>query len=526
MRPVLALALGALLPAALAAQATPPAAPAVRARTAYEDLQMFSQVLNLIRVNHPDSVPQHDLIVAAIRGMLGAADPHSYVATAYRLDPAREAALRAGKLFPVPVQFAYRDGAPVVAGVAPGSSAARADILPGDQLVTIDGTRVTAEGELELEALLSGPNGSAVRLGLERQRGDGSLVTLEREVRRERVAERSAVPAAFLLDAQTGYVRLTTFDNARAADDLHDALGKLEKAGMRRLVLDLRDNPGGLVKEAATAAGEFLPRGAVVYTQEGRRADLVDTGRVGRSFWSAERRFPMAVLVNAGTASAAELVAGALQDHDRALVVGRPSFGKSLLMQGFPLSDGSALYLVVGRVRTPCGRVVQRQYHGLTRRDYYRLAAAERDTAGRPSCRTAAGRTVYGGGGVYPDLLLPARATPGWLARLAETSVLTRWASAHAAEQGGAYPSLDALAERRAPAPGALEGLRRFAAAQGVAVPEGAEADALLGAAAVRRVADVKWGDAGYYRLAALLDGEVAGAAAALERSAAASPPR
>ena len=157
-------------------------------------------------------------------------------------------------------------------------------------------------------------------------------------------------------------------------------------------------SPGGLVKEAASAAGEFLPRGAVVYTQEGRRADLVDTGRVGRSFWSSERRYPMAVLINAGTASAAELVAGALQDHDRAVVVGRPSFGKSLLMQGFPLSDGSALYLVVGRVRTPCGRVIQRQYHGLTRGDYYRLAAAERDTAGRPSCRTDAGRTVYGGG--------------------------------------------------------------------------------------------------------------------------------
>jgi carboxyl-terminal processing protease len=329
------------------------------------------------------------------------------------------------------------------------------------------------------------------------------------------------VPAAFLLDARTGYVRVTTFDNDRAADDLHDALARLEKGGMRRLVLDLRDNPGGLVKEAAKAAGEFLPRGAVVYTQGGRKADLVDTGRVGRSFWSSERRYPTVVMVNAGTASAAELVAGALQDHDRALVVGRPSFGKSLLMQGFPLSDGSALYLVVGRVRTPCGRVIQRQYRGLARQDYYHLAGAERDTAGRPSCRTSGGRTVYGGGGIYPDLLLPdAGAPPAWLARLGEQSVLLRWASAHVAEQGGAYPSLDALAERRELAPGALESLRRFAAGQGAPVPEGAAADALLRAAALRRVADVKWGDAGYYRVAALLDADVARAAAAFEQAA------
>src|SRR5258705_11753527 len=107
-------------------------------------------------------------------------------------------------------------------------------------------------------------------------------------------------------------------------------------------------------------------------------------------------------MVNAGTARASELVAGALQDHDRALIVGRPTFGKSLLMRGFPMSDGSVLWLVVGHVRTPCGRVVQRQYRSITRREYYRLARAERDTAGRPRGRPAGGRTAYGGGGVFP----------------------------------------------------------------------------------------------------------------------------
>ena len=138
---------------------------------------------------------------------------------------------------------------------------------------------------------------------------------------------------------------------------------------MQRLILDLRDNGGGNVAEAAHVAGEFLPRGSIIYTSEGRKPEIADTGRVDRSRWSTERRYPMLVLVNAGTASASELVAGALQDHDRALIIGRPTFGKSLLMRGFPMADGSILELVIGHVRTPCGRVVQRQYRAITRRD-------------------------------------------------------------------------------------------------------------------------------------------------------------
>src|SRR5256886_9199694 len=150
-------------------------------------------------------------------------------------------------------------------------------------------------------------------------------------VQGERVEEETAVPSAFMLDGQTGYVRITNFLNDRVADDLHDALGKLEGQGMKRVVLDVRDNPGGRVDQAAKIAGEFLPKGAIVYTAEGRKADVTDTSRVSRSFWRSEKRYPIVLLVNDGTASASELVAGALQDHDRALVVGTPTFGKSLL---------------------------------------------------------------------------------------------------------------------------------------------------------------------------------------------------
>ncbi len=305
----------------------------MRKRTTYEDLQMFSQVLNQIRVNHPDSVDSHELLMAAIEGMVHAADPHSFVVPAVRLSPAREQAVKDGKLFPIPVEFEYHSGAPVVLAVAPGTAAARQDILAGDQLIAVDGKAVTAGSAEELSIMLSGDKGSSATLSLERLRSDGTLARLDRSVKREKANEATAVPAAFILDeaAGTGYVRITNFMNEKVADDLHDALGKLEGKRMTRLILDLRDNGGGSVAEAAHVAGEFLPKGAIVYTSEGRKVADTDTGRVSRSFWKSERRYPIVLLVNSGTASASELVAGALQDHDRAWIVGHTTFGKSLL---------------------------------------------------------------------------------------------------------------------------------------------------------------------------------------------------
>jgi len=482
----------------------------IRQRTAAEDLQMFSQVLNHLRVNHPDSLDTHRLIAAAINGMLRAADPHSYVLTSYRLTPEKEAQRKAGKLVSIPVTFSLRGGAPIVVGVIPGSAAVDADVLAGDELVAIDGEPVVAESVIELELALSGANKSSVRLTLERRRSDGSLVELERSVRRERADEITAVPAAMMLDDSTGYIRITSFENTGVSRDVRSAMSRLERAGMRRLVLDLRDNPGGIVDEASRVAGEFLPKGAVLYTQSGRKEQLTDTARVSRSFWSREKRFPVVTLVNEGSASASELVAGALQDHDRALIVGRPTFGKSLLMTGFPLSDGSVVVLVVGQVRTPCGRVVQRDYRGLSTREYYRLARAERDTAGRPSCRTTSGRTVYGGGGIVPDVIIDQpEPEPLWLATIDEQLLPLQWAGGHVSENQAAYADLDAFASSRTLAGGALESFKTFAAAQGASVPTTPDADRLIEHRLLLQVASTRWGREGYYRLAAGLDPEV-----------------
>ncbi|MEP6691810.1 MAG: S41 family peptidase, partial [Gemmatimonadaceae bacterium] len=486
-----------------------------RPRSAYEDLQMLSGVLNQIRVNHPDSTDMHALVMAAIQGIVHQADPHSYVIPYVRLNPEKEQAARDGKLFFVPIDFAFYGGSPVVVRIAPGSAAARLDIIPGDELIAIDKQSFVAQGSEELDITLAGAKKVPVVLTLERRRADGSLLQFDRDVKRERVDERTAVPTVFMLDAKTGYVRITTFVGEKVADDLHDALGRLEKQGMERLVLDLRDNGGGSVAEAARVAGEFLPKGAVVYTAEGRKADVTDTGRVKRSFWRNEKRYPLVVMVNSGTASASELVAGALQDHDRAVVVGRPSFGKSLLMQGFPLPDGSVFVMVIGHIKTPCGRVVQRQYRSISRRDYYRLARVERDTAGRPSCKTDGGRIAYGGGGIYPDVLLADdHIQPLWLARIGEEALAFKWTPGYLTANPAAFPSLDQLAAHPVLPAGALGSFRAFAAQQDVTIPSGDDADKLLERALLERIADAKWSDEGHYRISAILDRDVAAAIA------------
>lgn len=421
--------------------------------------------------------------------------------------------MRAGKLHPVPVDFTFSGGAAIVGRVAAGTQAARQDILPGDELLAVDGKPMRAESAMELDLELAGPRGSTVTLTLERRRPDGSYVELDRVVKRERYDEETAVPAALMLDDSTGYIRITTFAAADVAKDLRAAIELLDKAGMRRLVIDLRDNGGGSVAEAAAVAGEFLPVGTVVYTSEGRRAAAVDTGRVKRSFFRSERRYPIVVMIDAGSASASELVAGALQDHDRAVIVGQPSFGKSLMMQGFPLSDGSALVLVIGQVRTPCGRAVQRQYRSLTSREYYRAARAERDTLGRPTCKSVSGRTLYGGGGIYPDVRTPRPAdSPFWLLRAAELDLPLKWANQYVGA-GSGLTTLDAFAKAPTLPPAAIAAYRGLARENGVVIPDGSDADAMLQHDLTLAVAYVKWGNAGQYQVEARIDPAVRHAA-------------
>jgi carboxyl-terminal processing protease len=285
---------------------------------------------------------------------------------------------------------------------------------------------------------------------------------------------------------------------------------------MQRLVLDLRGNGGGRIDEARRIAGEFLPRGSVIYTASGRKAEVNDTARVERSFWSSERRYPIVLLVDEGTASASELIAGALQDHDRATIVGRTTFGKSLIMQTFPLTDGSRMSLVIGQLRTPCGRIIQREYRGTSRREYYR-EAGQSAHADAPSCRTDGGRVVYGGGGIVPDVELAQTSTPVWLARASELALLATWAAGYVDSHQNTLTTIDAVVGAGVLDAATLASFRTYSASAGLTIPDDPESSSRLSAALLRTIAYAKFGESGYYHLVALTDPDVQAAARAFD---------
>lgn len=402
-------ALRALSSVAAAVTLCLPGGLAGQARSAYEELQTFSGVLNHIRINYPDSVGYSDLVAAAIRGVLRALDPHSsYIS---RVEWERLSALERGELYGVGLSLAEVEGAITVLGVASKGPAAKGGILPGDRLRAMNDSSVNGLDVRAVELRLAGDKGSRVRLRMERGPRldpDTFAVTLRRgEV------EQHSVSRVRMIGEGTGYFRLEEF-TGEASKEVHDALRKLRGQRARQVILDLRGNPGGSVIAAVEIASEFLPKGAIVFRTRGRKRD-VDTTYVTKRDGEF-RDVPLIVLINEGSASASEALAGSLQDHDRALIIGRRSFGKALMQTVFFLPHGDNVMLTIGRVLTPNGRFIQRRYRGLGYEQYLSFAGktgAEEDTT--TLYRTDAGRPVRGGGGIAPDIAMPpAPVQPAW----------------------------------------------------------------------------------------------------------------
>ena len=379
------------------------------ARSAYEELQIFSGVLNDIRVNYVDSVTYGYLVRAAIDGVLGALDPHSYFVS--RADFERRNALERGELATIGVALEDVDGMATVLAVAPESPAAKKGILPGDRIRAVDDTSVIGQEVNSLGLRLAGPKGSKVRVGIargSRLEPDTFSVTIKRDA-----FDVHTVTRPLMIDSVTGYLRLREFEE-HSPQELQDGVGRLKDRGAKRLILDLRGNPGGVVTSSVDIASLFLPKNTLVFRTRGRKHD-VDEDYVTKhdgKFMS----LPLIVLIDERSASAAEALAASLQDHDRALLVGRRSFGKALMQTVFFLPSGDNVWLTVGRVLTPSGRFIQRQYSGLRLEQYWALAGhagAARDTA--EVFHTDHGRVVRGGGGIVPDSALPSPpGAPGW----------------------------------------------------------------------------------------------------------------
>ncbi|MBX3133420.1 MAG: S41 family peptidase [Gemmatimonadaceae bacterium] len=358
------------------------------ARRSQEGAALLDVVMQRVRDSYVEPVDDEKLWQGAIAGMLDQlGDPNSAYLTPERYERLRLSASNAYR--GVGLQVDVLDGWITVAQPRPGSPGERAGLQTGDRLVELDGKSMRGWTVTEARNALRGPLGSTVALVVERGQGTRIPVTLERADIRVRAVTRSV-----LLDGGVGYVAVTTFSDSTEAE-LISTVDSLRAAGARSLVIDMRGNPGGLLEQGIGVADLFLPPGRQIVTTRGR---IADANRVYVDS-TAERwaGMPIAVLVNGFTASAAEIVAGALQDHDRAVLLGRVTYGKGSAQAVYELSNGAAISLTQSRWFTPLGRNLE-----MAPEDEVRLADA--DTA-RPVFRTASGRRVYGGGGIVPDII-------------------------------------------------------------------------------------------------------------------------
>ncbi len=299
-----------------------------------------------------------------------------------------------------------------------GSPAARAGLRFGDRIVAVDGAKMTGKTSLEVRDKIRGPRGTSVRVTLERA-SDKRLEIIE--LTREAVGQPS-VPDAYLIKPGVGYIDMTRGFNYTTTDELEEALALLRNQGATSLVLDLRNNPGGFLDQAIHVAEVFLPSGQLILTQKGR------TPQRDNIYHSRNRsadQIPLVILINEYSASASEIVAGAMQDHDRALIVGQTSFGKGLVQSIIPLDYGAGLTLTSAKYYTPSGRLIQRDYSEGGFYDYYTRGGSQalerKDVTAKPTgseAKTDGGRAVYSGGGIAPDEAVDRRAISNTQIRL------------------------------------------------------------------------------------------------------------
>ena len=362
-----------------------------------EHVRAFSQALAAIEANYVEKVEPDALISSAIRGMLGTLDPHSSFFTPREYAQMRER--QEGHYYGLGITIISVDGDITAFRVFEGSPAHRKGIRRGDVIAKIAGQDAKGITTQEAQNKLRGPKGTMVHVDI-RRRGYSDLIPLD--VTRDEVTI-PTIPAYFMIDATTGYIRLQDFGE-NTDRDLKHALHDLSGKGMRRLLLDIRGNPGGPLDQAIKVSNEFLPRGALIVKTRGRVAKSDQDFRATEDSEFTEN--PIVVIANRDSASASEIVTGALQDHDRAFIVGETTFGKALVQSIYPISGGAGLALTTAHYYTPSGRLIQRPWdETFDEYQLYRLKDQDANRAHNPADlrRTDAGRPVYSGGGIEPD---------------------------------------------------------------------------------------------------------------------------
>jgi carboxyl-terminal processing protease len=365
-----------------------------------DNLKEFTQVYDLVEKNYAEPVnPDKAIYNGAIPGMLRVLDPHSNF-----FDPKQYALLREdqrGKYYGVGMSVGPRNNKVIVIAPFVGTPAYKAGIRPGDVIAAVDGKPCDNMTTSEVADLLKGAKGTTVHITIIRE---GAEKPLEFTVVRDEIP-RYSVDLAFEIRPGIGYMHVNGFTET-TEHEVAQALDNFQSQGeVKGLILDLRQNPGGLLSEGVGVADKFLHKGQVIVSHHGRNSpEKVYRAAHG----NGGKDYPLVVLVNRGTASAAEIVSGAIQDHDRGLVVGESTFGKGLVQTVYPLSENTGLALTTAKYYTPSGRLIQRDYNGVSLYDYYyNHDDQQASTAGKEVKLTDSGRTVYGGGGITPDVKIP-----------------------------------------------------------------------------------------------------------------------
>ncbi len=358
-----------------------------------DSLRSFSQVYELVEQNYAEPVnPEKAIYNGAIPGMLRVLDPHSNF-----FDPKSYSLLREeqrGKYYGVGMTVGPRNNKVIVIAPFVGTPAYRAGIRPGDVIIAVDGKPTDNLSTSDVAELLKGPKGTTVKITILRE---GTEKPLDFNITRDEIP-RFSVDLHFMIKPGIGYMHVSGFQETTE----HEVAQALEEFGdVRGLILDLRQNPGGLLSEGVGVADKFLKKGQVIVSHRGRSSP---EKRYVAAHGNAGKDYPLVVLVNRGTASAAEIVSGAIQDHDRGLIVGETTFGKGLVQTVYPLSENTGLALTTAKYYTPSGRLIQREYNGISLYDYYYNREKEDNNANKEIKLTDSGRTVYGGGGVTPDV--------------------------------------------------------------------------------------------------------------------------
>ena len=362
-----------------------------------QQYRVFTAALAAIQREYVEEVPSDKLVYGGVEGMLKTLDPHSSF-----FDPRQYAQMRErqeGRYYGLGIQIQPIDGDITVMSIFEGSPAFKKGLRRGDVIARIEGEDAKGMSSEDAVKRLKGPKGTSVNIAIKR-RGYDQL--LELQVTRDEVNIVS-VRGVFMIDNETGYLKLGEFTET-SNNEVGAGLEQLMAKGMKRLVLDLRDNPGGALDQAISISNRFLPRGDMIVYTRGRSPNSDQDYRATEQ--SQYTNLPIVVLVNRNSASASEIVSGALQDHDRGLVVGETTFGKALVQSVYKISDQAGLALTTGRYYTPSGRLIQRPWDGafdeyLTYTLREQKGAREHNSADLKY--TDAGRKVYSGGGIEPD---------------------------------------------------------------------------------------------------------------------------